>query len=292
MKAFTANGITGDDEAEGRLLAALKAEEMQAVGYETSAEVTKHTEALDRYFGKPYGDEVQGRSQITTREVYETVAWTLPDILDIFAAGGRICELEADDPQAESQADQRADYLNYVVFKDNPGVLILHDFIFDSLMHPRAYVDIEWDDEPSYAGWEEYQGLTQMQIEAMVQDEATELDEDSFKEEPTDPSEAFPDGISYSVKARKRLRDGCCRIEVPAPEDMFVAGRSTDLKEARYKGRLLRWRRSTWMRHFKDKADAIEAYSAGDEASAIDTDERRSHEAHRSAGPLFRQAVW
>ena len=314
----------GDDEGHAKLLAALKAEEMQAVGYETSAEVTQHTESLNRYFGKPYGDEVDGRSKITTREIYETTAWLVPDLLDIFAAGGRICELEADDPEAEhaqdcalltgimpmpqqpqgppqgqqqpppqqgqpqgqpgqppqppklectcgsSALEERADYLNYVFFKDNNGVLILHDFIFDCLMHPRGYSDIEWDKEPTYAGWQEYENLNEEEAMALLQDQTTEIDEESIEESQGE------DGLPLvKLKARKRLRDGGVKIEVPPPEDMFVAGRSTDMQSARYKGRLLRWRRSVWKQNFPEMREQIEEYSAGDESTSIDTDERR-----------------
>lgn len=313
MKRFTAPN-NGSDEY-GKLLAALKAEEAQAVGYETSSEVVKHTEALDRYFGKPYGDEIDGRSRITTREIYETVAWTVPDILDIFAAGGRICDLEPTDPAAEhaptcalitgqmppqaqqpqqpgqtpappqpqapactcggKALEQRADFLNYTFFNDNKGVLILHDYIFDALMHPRGYADIEWDDEPSYAGWEEYSNLSPAEVQALIDDPTAELDPESLKEGPTDPSEDYPDGIAYELRARKKLRDGYgCVSNVP-PEDMFVNGRATDMASARYKGRLLRWRRSVWKQKFKAKAAEIEEYSAGDESTSIDTDERR-----------------
>jgi hypothetical protein len=271
-KRFTAPPQDSTDE-HGKLLAALKAEEAQAVGYETSAEVTKHTQALDRYFGKPYGNEIDGRSKITTREIYETVAWTVPDILDIFAAGGRICDLEADDEQAEPQIDERADYLNYVFFKDNQGVLLLHDFIFDCLLHPRGYADIEWDSEPSYSGWEEYQNLTEMEAYALLEDEATEIDPESIEETPIDVSEEFPEGVAYTLKARKKLRDGCCKVEVAPPEDMFVAGRATDMASARYKGRLLRWRRSVWKQKFKDHADKIEEYVPQDASEEVD--ERR-----------------
>ena len=276
FEAAAKEAATGDDAEHAKLLAALKAEEMQAVGYDTSAEVAKHTEALDRYFGKPYGDEVDGRSKLTTREIYETVAWTLPDLLDIFAAGGRICDLESDDPEAESQIEERADYLNYVFFKDNQGVLILHDFIFDALMHPRAYADIDWDDNPAYAGWQEYENLNEMEAMALVQQGDTEIDHKSIEESEGIDEQTGQPVMLLKLRARKRLRDGCCKIEVVPPEDQFVAGRATSMAEARYKGRLLRWRRSVWQQQFPEKRQEIADYSANDESTAIDTDERRS----------------
>ena len=40
--------------------------------------------ALDYYYGEPYGDEAEGRSQVVTREVMETVEWILPSLARIF----------------------------------------------------------------------------------------------------------------------------------------------------------------------------------------------------------------
>ena len=58
---------------EGRLKGILSSEIDDAIGYldtETSAERAK---AMDYYLRKPYGNEVEGRSQIITAEVAEAV---------------------------------------------------------------------------------------------------------------------------------------------------------------------------------------------------------------------------
>lgn len=266
----------GEDEFKARLLAALQVEEQNAIGYSTDAEITDHVDALNRYLGKPYGDEVDGRSKITTREIQETIGWLVPDLVDIFAAGGRICDLEAGAPEAEQGIEQRADYLNYVFFEDNQGVLILYDFIFDALLHKRSYMDVDWDDRPIYMGWQEYRGLTQLQVQGLLDDPATEVDPDSLEIEQVPPSEGFPDGQAYTVKARKALAEGKCTIECVPPEDMFVAGRSVEVRSSRYKGRLLRWRRAVWKRLFPDYADEIDEAPAGEPSDAIGTDERRA----------------
>ena len=264
----------GKDEREARLLAALQAEEAQAVGYDTDATVTEAVNALDRYFGKPYGDEVSGRSQITTREIQETVSWLVPDLLDIFAAGGRICDVKPQTKAAvQANPEQRADYLNYVFFEDNPGVLLLYDFIWDSLVNKRAYADVDWNDRPSYSGWQTYENLTQLHVEELIAQQDVELKD--LEETQVAPSEAYPQGMAYNVKARRFLEPGLARIEIVPPEDMFVAGRAVELCTARYKGRLLRWRRAEWKRQFPEFKAEIDEGQGQDNTVSIEGDERR-----------------
>lgn len=268
-------GKAKNEEAwRSKLLAVLQVEEQNCQSYDTDKEITQFSEALDRYFGKPYGDEAKGRSRITTREIQETMSWLVPDLLDIFASGGRIADLEAEAPEAEQGLDQRADYLSYVFFKDNAGVLLLYDFIFDSLLHPRAYADVEWDARPCYDGWQQYRGLTQMQMQALLDAPDTDVDPDSLEIEEVPPDEAYPDGQAYGVRARRMLYEGKCQIEVCPPEDMFVASRSVDVSKARYKGRKLRWRRAEWRAKWPDLAEEINALPPNADGESV-TDERR-----------------
>ena len=73
-------GVEPDDrdpneqaEREEKLLLMLKAEEEQSLSWAESETTSQQIEALQRYFGEPYGDEEEGRSQVCTREVFETI---------------------------------------------------------------------------------------------------------------------------------------------------------------------------------------------------------------------------
>ena len=46
-----------------------------ASGYAGGEISNERAEALNYYYGEPYGDEVEGRSQVVTREVMETVEY-------------------------------------------------------------------------------------------------------------------------------------------------------------------------------------------------------------------------
>jgi len=71
----------------------------QGRGYDTQLEDARAT-ALKFYQGKPYGDEVEGRSQAVTRDVAEVVDTSLVGILNTILASGKAVEFESEpEPQ-------------------------------------------------------------------------------------------------------------------------------------------------------------------------------------------------
>ena len=55
------------------LIAILKAEESDAASYYTSELAKDQAEAMQRYFAEPYGNEIDGRSKITTHDIEDTI---------------------------------------------------------------------------------------------------------------------------------------------------------------------------------------------------------------------------
>ena len=53
-----------------------------AVGYLSDEVSVDQDSNLDRYLGKPYGDEEEGRSNAMSLDVAEVVDWALPDLLE------------------------------------------------------------------------------------------------------------------------------------------------------------------------------------------------------------------
>lgn len=77
----------------------------QSRGYDTSLEDQRAT-ALSFYQGKPYGDEVEGRSQAVTRDVAEVVDTSLVGILNTILASGKAVEFET---EPEEQTDENGE---------------------------------------------------------------------------------------------------------------------------------------------------------------------------------------
>ena len=88
-----------DDE----ILAAVDDAEKASLGW-GDGDLSYERETMLRYYNQePYGNEVEGRSQIVTSEVADTVEWILPDLLEIFTSGDKAVEF---DPQAHEEGDR------------------------------------------------------------------------------------------------------------------------------------------------------------------------------------------
>ena len=88
-----------DDE----LVALCQAEIDACLGGDSGEIGTERAYAMDRYLGEPYGNETEGRSQVRTREVADTIEWILPSLMRIFFDSENAVEFAARGPEDEQQ---------------------------------------------------------------------------------------------------------------------------------------------------------------------------------------------
>lgn len=243
-----------DEGRRDKLMLMLKAEEEQALTYAENEIIEQQIEALQRYYGEKYGDEEEGRSQVTTREVLETIEWTRPDLMRVFASGGNVVYLEETSKEDASFAQDAADYLQWIFFSDNPGFELLDDFAFDGLLHRRGYLACYWRDK-EYAAPQKLTGLNIMQVAELQQDPKVEILGQDFDGEGST-------GITLIV--RKVKYPGRVEIVSIAPEDMRLSGRTVTIDGARYVGRVNRMLAGEAARLWPEMADEILEYGGAD----------------------------
>lgn len=151
------------------LVAIIKSHRANSLGAEDGDLSDERAQALDHYHGRPYGNEVDGRSQVVSRDLMEAVDWAMPSLLRMFTLAGRLAEFSPVGPEDEQLADQESDYVNQVLMKDNPGFLILHDVFKDTLLLKNGYVKHWWDVEEQTEETS-YSGLTMDQITLMMRE--------------------------------------------------------------------------------------------------------------------------
>lgn len=154
--------LTNDD-----LLAIIKAHRADSLGVEDGELSSDRAKALDRYNGRPYGNEVDGRSQVVDRSTMEAVDWAMPSLMKIFAASGAIAEFAPVGQEDEKDAQQETDYVNHVMMQENDGFMVLHDVVMDTLLLKNGYTKEFWEDETKIEE-EEYFGLTVDQATLMI----------------------------------------------------------------------------------------------------------------------------
>ncbi|TFH46308.1 MAG: hypothetical protein E4H01_10190, partial [Lysobacterales bacterium] len=186
---------------------------------------TKRADAMDRYLGEPLGNEIQGRSQIRTREILETVEGILPSLVRIFSETDNIINFEPMGEEDEDQADQETDMVSYVYNVRNRGFYNTYTFLKDCLLSGlgvfKTWADIDDEEER-----EEYNGLDENQLTELLNDTAVEREilEYDITEEGID--------VVFKTKKHKVMINVCC---VP-PEEFGVNGdaRSPYAKDAQF----------------------------------------------------------
>jgi hypothetical protein len=243
-------------ERADKLLRMLKAEENDALGYRQSELQQQQIDALKHYYGELYGDEEEGRSKVVTREVFETIEWTRPDLMRVFASGDKIVFLEETNQEDEKYAEDAADYISWIFFSDNPGYELLDDFAFDGLLHRRGFMACYWRDH-EYRAPEKLTGQTQQQVQQLMADPAVQIV--SYDNARSHAKSSEVDGFDLTIRKRKSV----ARAEVVtiAPEDMRLNGRAVHIDDARYVGRVMRMFRGEVARLWPEKAAEIMEYS-------------------------------
>src|SRR6476660_9699745 len=125
---------------------------------------------MQYYYGQPYGNEQEGRSQVVTTEVKDAVEGILPSLMAIFTASEDIVRFEPQNPDDEEAAQQATDYVNYVFSRLNNGFLALYCLFKDALLQKNGYVKVYWEDYEKQEK-ETYENLTDMEFEALSNDD-------------------------------------------------------------------------------------------------------------------------
>ena len=149
------------------LLAIIRAHRDDSLGVEDGDLSADRANAMDHYHGRPYGNEQEGRSAIVSRDLAEAIDWAMPAIMRVFTQSGSLGEFDPVGPDDEDAAKQESDYVNQVIMKDNPGFIMLHDAIKDTLLLKNGYVKHNWDVATKITE-DEYSGLTMDEIAHMV----------------------------------------------------------------------------------------------------------------------------
>ena len=162
-------GLTEDEIAN-----AIDREIEVASGNDDTKLSDQRSNAMDYYFGEPYGNERRGKSQVVTREVMDTIEWVKPELMKLFSSGGETVRFEPQGPEDVQGAQQATDYVNYLFHRKNPGFKILYEWITDGLLQKNGVVKCWWDQDRSTSR-EEYAGLSDIQLQMLMSNENTEL---------------------------------------------------------------------------------------------------------------------
>ena len=217
--------------AQNDLKSILQAEIDDSIGYIESETVEQRKQALQAYLRQPYGNEVEGKSQIVTGEVAEAIDGALPSLVRIFTGSDNIVIFEPQGPQDEASAKQATDYCNWVFLRDNEGVAILHDWFKDALLQKNGIIKAYWEEKEDITK-ERYYDLSDDELAMLMSDESMEIVEQETIDFPIfDPmGQPVVDqlgqpvlGSTHNVVVQKKKKSGKVTIENVPPEEFLIS---------------------------------------------------------------------
>ena len=222
---------------EAELKGTITREITDALGYQNGKLVQERSLALDYYNSEPFGNEVEGRSQVISSDVLEAVESVLPSLLRIFTAGDDIVKFEPVSEEDEEVSKQATEYINHIIFKDNDGWKVFYTWFKDALIQKNGFIKHYYKYEDEFLK-ESYKGLTEIEYQALLVDDDVEVKNvEEVTEEKmvmTDQGEMADTEIKFNVDVVRKSSSGKICIENVPPEEMLVSKRAKTLADAPY----------------------------------------------------------
>lgn len=226
---------------DNRIRSIVAAQIKGALGYDADQLSANRSDNIARYEGEPYGNERAGRSQVMSRDVMETVEAVMPSLVRTFLGTDEVVTFDPAQQDDEAYADQATDYVNHVLFRDNPGFRIATDWMKSALVTSTSVVKLWWD-ETDKTAVESYSGLSEDEFVQLVSDEGVEiLEHTSYADvagQRVDPEQAMmaqmqgaPVTATHDVKIRKTTTKKRLRWEAVPPEEFLINRRARTLDE-------------------------------------------------------------
>ena len=244
------------DESDNRELVNIIGDHIDdSLGFIATDTQLQRASALDYYLREPYGNEVEGRSQIVTAEVAEAVDGALPQLIKVFTQSQKAVVFEPVNEGDGELAEQATAYVNHIFYKDNNGFELLHDFFWDALCQKVGVLKCYWDDKKDVTK-EKYENLTEDELAMIMQDEEVEIVEQEeleevIEQEPqpaVDPMTGQPMmdemgmpmmmevppiiNVYYNVKCKRTKDFSKIKIENVAPEEFLIDKRATTIEDS------------------------------------------------------------
>ena len=228
-----AKKMTNDD-----LTSHLSSEIESASGNFNTELSEQREQAMKYYLGEKFGNEIDGRSEIVTTDVRDTIEYIMPSLMRIFTTHNNVAEFEPQGPEDVEMAQQATDYVNYVFNKQNNGFKILYDAFKDALISKTGIIKHFWE-EKTIVTTENYSNLTEIEYQSILANDDLEVIEHTAviteKAQVDDyGTQISPEMAEHDVKVKRTKVDGQVRVLSVPPEEFLISRRATSIEDASF----------------------------------------------------------
>ena len=242
------NGTPSEEELQSIVGSALD----DAVDFIDNTISPLRATSIDYYQGKPFGNEEDGRSQVISLDVHDTIADILPSLMRIFFSSANVVEFVPFGKEDVKLAEQATDYINRIVLQqDNDGFPIFYNAFKDALLCKNGILKYYWD-TTYHAEYYEYSRLSDNELTVLEADDEVEITEVVSYPDPAFPQpeavveteeqieEVVPELMQQSmmtpqlhdVKVTRKKEHGCVRVESVPPEEFLIDRDATSMNDA------------------------------------------------------------
>lgn len=229
---------------------------------------------LQYYLGLPLGNEVDGRSQVVSWDVFETIEGAMPSFIEPFFSGDNIGEFAPRGPEDEAYAEQATEYVNYIIANQNPGFLIFTDWLKDGLLSKVGVVRAKWLQPDPVR--EEYSDLSDEQLALLMQDDVEIIEASSRPAIPEDQALQMemagqPAPMMHDV-AFLRKQPGRVELRNVEPGAFVLSRKARRIEDVSLIGELVMYTRSDLVEMGFRKSDVEELKSYEAAPDVLDPD--------------------
>jgi hypothetical protein len=230
--------------SEEELQGVVSSEIVDAINYIDEDIAPIRARATEYYLGEPFGNEEEGRSQVISMDVRDTIQGMLPSLMRTFFGPEKIVEFVPNGPEDVAMAEQATDYVDFVFKRDNQGFKILHTLIKDALVRKVGIAKFWWDESVKVKAMS-FTMLDEQSMMLLTSDPDIEIA--AVREYPApgmepqlvmDPSTGqpvmMPVPMMYDVDIKRRIRSGKVKIEALPPEEFLIDRRAKSIDDATY----------------------------------------------------------
>ena len=245
-----------DKFTEEEIVTRVRGEITDSLGYMGDTISQQREQAMQYYYGLPFGNEVAGRSQYVDSTVQDTIEWIKPSLMRVFASGDEMVKFTPHGPEDVAMAKQATDYVNYVFTKDNDGWEILYSWFTDALLSKNVIVKVWWD-EYDEEQREEYRGLDETELTALITQEGVEVVEHTEYIEYEQPV--------HDIVIKRSQYNGRVKVENVPPSEFLISREAKTIQDARFVCHRVEKTLSELREMYPDKDLQPEDLGAGDE---------------------------
>lgn len=208
----------------------------EAVQHYTDNLEPEQVKATDYYYGRPFGNEEDGRSHVVSTDVKDVTAQQMPDLLRMFMGAENVVEFMPQDESDVLTAAQKTDMVNVVIRHDNQGYLIFQDAFKDALVRKVGYFKWWWEDIDRLRAYQ-YREISEQGLQILMDDE--DVNDVEILAEGVEtiqvPGPEGPEDVEipiFDVLVKRFESDGRAKFSAVPPEEIVWTPDAKDFESA------------------------------------------------------------